>query len=153
MATSFITKDNVYGFWINDSLMQVICWGLVSIIDEVPPTGLNNWLKTDFREIINDNSQGIFSGFMNLRFDEFLINQERENLFKDILYKTKKFFLSKGDYIPTNELNDFQLVYETKREWLYPLDTKRLIKVLNFILNVVNENIYIKEDDDIDYGF
>jgi hypothetical protein len=33
MASSFITKDEEHGFWINDALMQVACWGLVSAID------------------------------------------------------------------------------------------------------------------------
>ena len=35
MASSFITIDNVHGFWISDSLMQVVCWGIINVIDEI----------------------------------------------------------------------------------------------------------------------
>ena len=153
MASSFITKDNLYGFWVNDSLMQVICWGLVNIIDITPSNDKNYWLKNEHRESIYDNSQGIFVGFMNLRLDEFLINQERKKLFQEIIFETKKFFLDKGNYISIKDLNNFQLINETKREWLSPLETKRLIKILNYLDDVVNENIIIKDSDEIDYDF
>lgn len=153
MASSFITKDNLYGFWVNDSLMQVICWGLVNIIDITPSNDKNYWLKNEHRESIYDNSQGIFVGFMNLRLDEFLINQERKKLFQEIIFETKKFFLDKGNYISVKDLNNFQLINETKREWLSPLETKRLIKILNYLDDVVNDNIIIKDSDEIDYDF
>ncbi|CAN5296715.1 hypothetical protein BH20BAC1_BH20BAC1_19630 [soil metagenome] len=130
MASSFITKDNVYGFWVKDSLMQVICWGIVNVIDNTFSDYKHYWLKNELREHIYNNSQGIFIGFMHLRLDEFLINQERKDLFNEVIYQTKEFFLAKGDYIPIKDLNEFQLIKEAKREWLSPLETKRMIKIL-----------------------
>jgi hypothetical protein len=153
MASSFITKDNIHGFWVNDSLMQVVCWGLVNVIDTTPSNDKNYWLKKEHREHIYDNSQGIFIGFMNLRLDDFLINQERKNIFKEIIFEAKKYFLHKGEYISAKDLNDFQLISESKREWLSPLETKRIIKILSYLNDVVNDKIIIKDSDEIDYEF
>lgn len=151
MASSFITKDKVHGFWISDSLMQVVCWGIVNVIDG---TFLNkeSWLKDELREHIYNNSQGIFNGFMHLSLDEYLINHERKNLFNEIILDTKKFFLSKGDYIPIKDLNDFQLISETKHEWQSPLETERLIKILKYLEDVVNDKTTNKDSDSIDYA-
>lgn len=153
MASSFITKDNVYGFWINDSLMQVVCWGLVKIIDTTSTNDENFWLKNQHREIIYNNSQGIFIGFMHLDLDEFLITEGQKKLFSDIIFKTKIFFISKGEYITTKDLNDFQSIPETKREWLSPLETKRIIKILNYLDDLINDKITIRASDVIDYEF
>ncbi len=153
MASSFITKDNIHGFWIDDSLMQVVCWGIANVIDAIPSNVKNYWLTNDCRERIYDNSQGIFIGFMNLGLDDFLINQERKNLFSEILYRTKEFILARGDYISVDDLNDFQLISEVKREWISPLETKRIIKVLSYIDDVVNDKITSEDIDEIDYDF
>ena len=153
MASSFITKDNIHGFWVNDSLMQVVCWGLVNVIDRTPSNDKNYWLNNEHREHIYDNSQGIFIGFMNLRLDEFLINLERTNLFKEIILEAKQYFLDKGEYISAKDLNDFQLIGETKREWLSPLETKRIIKILSYLDDVVSDKIIIKDSDEINYEF
>jgi hypothetical protein len=152
MASSFITKDNIHGFWVNDALMQVVCWGIVNVIDEIPSND-SFWVKGEFREHIFDNSQGIFIGFMNLGLREYLINQERNNLFNEILFEVRCFFKKKGDFIPMNELNDFQLIEETKREWISPLETKRVIKILDYLDDTVNERITIKDNDKINYDF
>jgi len=152
MASSFITKDNVHGFWISDSLMQVVCWGIVNVIDEISSNN-NLWLKKELREHSYNNSQGIFIGFMHLRLGEFLINQERKNLFNEIILKTKKFLSNKGEYIPIKDLNDFQLISETKHKWQSPLKTERVIKILNYLEDVVNDKITIKDSDEINYDF
>jgi hypothetical protein len=153
MASSFITKNNLHGFWIDDSIMQVVCWGLVKAIDIVPLNDHNYWLKKEQREIIYDNSQGIFIGFMNIHLDEFLINQERKNHFLEIIFETKNIFLKKGEYISIKELNDFQLIKVTSRKWLSSLETKRLVKILNFLEDVVNDKITFKVSDEINYDF
>jgi hypothetical protein len=153
MASSYITKDNVYGFWVDDSLMQVVCWGLVHAIDLTSSMDNKHWLKNEYREVVFDNSQGIFIGFMNLRLDEFLINQERKNDLKEIISETINFFLNKGEYISVEDLNSFQLINETKREWVSPLATKQLIEILNYLDELIDDKIYIKDSDEIDYAF
>lgn len=152
MATSFITKDKIHGFWIHDSLMQVACWGIVSVID-MNSLDSESWLKENLREHIFNNSQGIFVGFMHLELEEFLIKPERIQLFNEILDKTKSLFLSKGEGIPLHELNSFQKIQETAHRWISPLPTQRVVKVLTWLEDVVNDNILIKASDEIDYQF
>ena len=152
MATSFITMDEVHGFWIGDSLMQVVCWGLVNTIDnsKVPE---EEWMKGEFREHIYNNSQGLFVGFMHLRLGEFLNSPSRKEAFKNCIERTKKFFFDKGEAIPIEELNDFQLIEETKAKWILPLEVTRVIKVLNYLEDMVDGKLTIKGSDKIDYKF
>ena len=147
MASSFITMDDTHGFWIRDSLMQVVCWGLVIVIDEIPDDDF--WAKGTFREHIFNNSQGIFVGFMHLLLDEYLITQKRKIDFCQIILNTKRFFLNKGDFIAIKELNDFQMIRDTKATWQSPLETSRVIKILSFLQDVVNNEI----GDEKEYEF
>lgn len=153
MASSFITKDNIHGFWVDDAIMQVACWGIVNVIDNSPSLHKHYWLKTEFRECVYDNMQGIFVGFMDIHLDDFLITEERRNLLNEVVTGANFFFLNKGEFISTDELNSFQLIKETKREWIFPLETKRLIKLLDYIADVINDNISIRESDEINYEF
>jgi|GEM_PF-5754541 len=130
MATSFISEDYVEGFWVQDELMQVVCWGIVSVIDKLD-AAKGVWPNNGFRDYIYDNSQGIFVGFMNLSLEEYLINQNARLCFLKILKDTKSLFLAKGPVLNTYELNAFQLVKETKREWVKPLKVDLVIEVLN----------------------
>ena len=114
---------------------------------------INLWLKDELREHSYNNSPGIFIGFMHLRLGEFLINQERTNLFNEIILKTKKFFSSKDDYIPIKDLNDFKLISETKHKWQSSLKTERVIKIMNYLEDVVNDKITLKDNDEINYEF
>ena len=137
MATSFITKDDVHGFWIKDSLIQVICWGMVNVIDNSADI-LPDWMDDEFRDYFFNTSQGLFVGFSNLSLDEYIVSKERAVQFTEIITKTKGFFLRKGDYISIDDLNDFQKVKETKRVWVLPLETARVIKILTYLEDVVH---------------
>jgi hypothetical protein len=153
MASSFITKDDTQGFWIQDDLMQVVCWGLVNVIDALHSNDSNQWLKVDIREHMYDNSQGLFVGFMNLRLAEYLTDQERTRSFLSIIEKTKQFFCSCGDYISPDDLNSFQKISETRHIWITPLATERVIKILQYLDDLINEKIKTKDSDAIDYHF
>lgn len=150
MSSSFITKDRIHGFWINDSLMQVACWGLVNVIDQ--RSTRENWMD-EFRDHLYNNSQGVFVGFMHLRLGDFLINDHRKQAVVDLVKETEKFFLKKGEYLDKDELNAFQIVTETKALWLSSLETKRMIKILDCLIDLVQDNVYTKAGDEINYDF
>jgi uncharacterized protein YutD len=116
-----------------------------------PPFNNVFWVKGEFREHTFNNSQGIFIGFMHLRLEKFLVDQERKMLFDEILVEAKNFFSNMGDLVSVEDLNAFQLVKETKRTWLEPLETKRVIKILDYLELVVNDNL--KNKGEINYGF
>lgn len=152
MATSFITMNDVNGFWIDDGLMQVVCWGIVCTIDNDYLTN-GEWMKDNFREHIFNNSQGIFVGFMHLKLDDFLTSDYRISSFVECIERTKKMFLRFGDLIPVEWLNNFQLIDSTRREWVSPLQTKVVIKVLNSLELVVKGEFELKDIDTTGYEF
>jgi hypothetical protein len=154
MATSFISlsHDSPYGFWIHDALLQILCWGLGNVIDGLEDEDVQ-WAKGEYRAYLFYASQGYFVGFTTLRFDEHLVDDQRKNTFKKLLEKTKAFFTAKGEYLPVDELNAFQLEPNTRRTWVSDLKTSRILKVLDFTQMVVEGTITIKASDKIDYEF
>lgn len=151
MGSSFITKDEINGFWVRDSIMCVACWGLVETIDDMSLSRENFWLKVEFRDLIFNNSQGIFVGWMHLRLNKFLTNKSRVILFTEIISKTREFFLDKGEFIPLKELNSFQFILNAKINWGAPIKVSYVNTVLRLLYDVVNDkiNTVIQLDDDI----
>jgi hypothetical protein len=154
MATSFISKheDSVHGFWIKDSLMQIICWAFYNVIDD-PLIKVPDWMDGEFKEYLYNCSQGLYVGFTTLNLGKYVLSDERVRQFNDLIESAKQYFLRKGDYINTDEINAFQKIAETKREWLSPFETARAIKILDYIEDVINDRITIKVNDTIDYEF
>ena len=90
---------------------------------------------------------------MHLRLNEFFSCEEHKNKFNGIILAAKELFNNKGDSIAIEELNEFQLINETRHIWLSPLSTKKVIKVLDYLHLVVNDEIAIVEGDEINYEF
>jgi hypothetical protein len=111
----------------------------------------NEWTKGDFRALLFDNSQGVFSGFMHLRLNDFLIDEKRTDVFKGILVETMQSFENKGAYILLEELNSFQKILETKHIWVEALDVSRPIKALQFLSKVVEDKFELTEEDNLTY--
>lgn len=152
MATSFISKDGVHGFWVNDALVQIICWGFLNVIDN-PSVESAAWTRTEFRKYIYHCSLGYFVGFTTLSLNKYIQTHENEKEFNSLIEDTKKFFSAKGDLIPAEEINAFQHDESTRRTWLHPFETKRAIKILEYIRKVANDIMPIRVDDSIDYSF
>ena len=142
MASSFIKWEigDTDGFWVKDSLMQVVCWGMINVIDRFDSND-DDWLKIDAREHFYNVSQGIFVGFISLNLDEYLISRERINTFNKIIDETRLLFQGIGEYIDVDTLNDFQKIKETRAVWFSPLETELLIRVLICISAIVNHDI------------
>ncbi|NJO25406.1 MAG: hypothetical protein HC867_06010 [Bacteroidia bacterium] len=76
---------------------------------------------------------------MHLKLNEYLNSKERIQAFKECIDKTKLFFLDKGSFISIDELNAFQLINETKHEWVQPLEVNNLINLLNQLEELVDK--------------
>ncbi|MGN6419501.1 MAG: hypothetical protein ACTHMC_18520 [Pseudobacter sp.] len=150
MATSFISMNQKQGFWISDSFMQVICWGIVHSIDSCSDVEFA-WMKGEFRDHIYHCSQGLFVGFIDLSLDEYLVDDKRKSQMKICIEKTKTFFVSKGEFIPVEELNSFQRVPETKVNWTLPLSTKIPLKGLTFMIEIIDGKWQLGIGDEIDW--
>lgn len=145
MASSFITKDNIYGFWLHDSLIQVVSWVMVNVVDQ-------NFLKDrpwlrEFRDDLFNNSQGMFVGFMSLRLNDFIITPERKQLYADIINEAKKFVRERGNFFSPDDLNSFQLIQDTKHEWTSTLPTKEVIKIFEIIEDLINDKLSTTAND------
>lgn len=152
MATSFITMNDVNGFWVDDGLMQVACWGIVCAIDNSKTNNIE-WMKNGFREHIFNNSQGMFVGFMHLSLDEYLTSESHFSSFIECIAYARKIFLGFGDLIPAEWANNFQLIDNTRREWLKPIETIAVIKLLNSLELVVKGEYKLKAIDTNGYEF
>jgi hypothetical protein len=152
MASSFISFKE-YGFWINDSIMELTLHYINDILEQKTEQNSNGWLS-EFSEIIQKNSLGLFPAFMNLHLDVYLIDEDRIKTFFSILRKTKQLLFSKGGYIDTKELN---LIEEEKESlgsvWLENFKTERVIKVVEYLELLILESLKIKSTDNIDYNF
>lgn len=142
----------MHGFWINDALTQIICWGFLNVIDDPSFTG-PAWMREEFGKYIYHCSLGLFVGFTTLSLKKYIQTEENIEQYNDLIVSTKSFFWAKGDFIPTEELTSFQTEKSTRTIWLEPFETKRAIKILDFIQDVVNDRITIKVSDEINYEF
>jgi hypothetical protein len=152
MATSFISKGGDHGFWVRDSLLQIVCWGFYNVLDNSAIL-LPDWMKGEYREYVYHCSQGLFIGFTTLRLEEYLVNPERIHQYNELIQYARDFFLNKGEYISEGEVNGFQMVADTRSNWTKPFETKRAMKILDYIEDVINDRISIKVSDKIDYDF
>jgi hypothetical protein len=152
MSTSFISKDDMHGFWINDALTQIICWGFLGVIEDQSFHG-PAWMREEFKKYINNCSLGLFVGFTTLSLKKYIQTEENVEQFNHLIASTKSFFLDKGDFISTEQLNSFQTEKSTRTIWIEPFETKRAIKILDFIEDVVNDRLTIKVSDEINYKF
>lgn len=153
MASSFISKDDVHGFWIYDDIFQVVCRYIELVIIKFFPemTG-DEWID-NLLELLDKNAKGLFHSYMHLNLDEFITNDIKRDIFNSFLEEAKVYISKKGEFIPLTELTVFYKEGKIDYEWKTPIKAERLIKVLNYLQDVVNDKIKIKVGDKIDYSF
>ncbi|GAO42308.1 hypothetical protein [Flavihumibacter petaseus] len=137
MATSFVSVDYHFGFWIHDADHEVFCWALVEVIDN--NAGQNfDWLKGSIRDHIYYCSQGFFVGFLTIGMDDFIGNAEDIQKFDIVLKEVEAFFKSKGDVIGVDELNSFQKTENTRHYWFSPLEVVKALKLVSLYREVIH---------------
>lgn len=152
MASSFITKDNKYGFWIYDNILQVVCKLLSSVIKNFNQDKLTQWEK-ELGLLLELNAKGFFPSYMHLNLEEFLTTNERIALFINYCDITQKLAIEYGQFIELVELKTWYNKSAIGHEWRSPIEVQRLIKVLDYLKALANDKITIKVNDKIDYEF
>lgn len=137
MASSFIEFQN-NGFWIRDGILEPASSYLYLTIFNHNPK--EDWL-TEMGEHIKFNSWGYFSGFMNLRLDHYLSNEDRQALFLLLLDKTVSSLAKKDKVLDLAKDAGEHLDEESLSIYVGPgaLERDRVIAVLKFIRKVVNK--------------
>ena len=153
MASSFISKDNKFGFWIHDSIFQVACRVLYNVIN----SGFNNvqsevWTDR-LKTLLDNNSKGLYHSYMHLELDELIINEERKIVFSNFCKQSIESALLFGDVIELKILNEWYDMKLIAYHWVSSLETSRLIKVFGFLDDLINDKINIRASDEIDYEF
>lgn len=148
MASSFVTfdvkiDDNSIGFWIHDSLFEVVCAHMLLVIRQ-ESIDIPGWLK-EMEELIKDNSLGYFQSFMHIDFDVYLADNDRKGTFLGIIDKAKQ-KLSGKESLTTEEL-DSLLTGNIARKWTYPLTVSRLIKAFIYLELLIKGQLEIKVGD------
>jgi hypothetical protein len=146
MATSFI-DFNGKGFWIRDNILTLTLCFLHTKMSE---RDLPLW-AVEFRRLIKENAIGNFYGFVDVELDKCLINVERRNWFMEVLDETKVTIQkSTGDpdFIKfyNGTIKSFEIADVNP-------DISRIIKVLEYLKKLVNNELTTIESDPIDYSF
>ncbi|GAA3952486.1 hypothetical protein GO495_21590 [Chitinophaga oryziterrae] len=149
MSTSFVDyKEN--GFWIDDDILAITLAYIYKIL--LDSKDKSNWM-IEMQELFKENGKGLFRGFTHLQLNDFLINEERETIFYEIIKETRNLIISKGDIIDVEELNNLLFDTELKDVWKGRIEALRILKVIDYLEMLVKGEIKIKVSDPIDYFF
>jgi hypothetical protein len=149
MASNFVSyRDNNVGFWISDSLLEVVCSYIIKVIESEK----NNpeWLS-EMSVLLKKNSEGHYPSHMHLRLSDYLVDDIRKNKFLGILDSVENLLKEKGDYIKVDELNGFIVNEDLQSKWNAPLETFLLLRTVTFLKDLVGETMTTKIGDPIDY--
>jgi hypothetical protein len=149
MASSFVSFDNIIGFWVSDSLLEITCSYIVKIIDEKSDEK-PEWLL-NMQNLLKENSEGLYPSYMHLGLSDYLNTEERKKYFLEILQLVRRALQKKGDRIEPEELNSFVVNEELQGLWSQPLETSLILKLINFLELLIAGDLKIKVDDPVDY--
>lgn len=153
MASSFISKDNKYGFWIRDSVFQIACRCLCSAIENESFDEKDRKWVDEFFILLDLNAKGIFHSYMHLDLDEVLIDQDRKPILSKICIQAEKYAKEKGEFIPVALLKDWYDNEKISYKWDSSFEVSRLVKVFNYLRDLIDDKIIIKVNDEINYEF
>lgn len=149
MASSFVSyRNNNVGFWISDSLLEVVCTYIVKVIK----TEKNNseWLS-EMSVLLKKNSEGHYPSHMHLGLSEYLADDIKKDKFLEILDSVENLLKGKGDYIEVDELNSFIVNEDLQSRWNAPLEAFLLLRTVTFLKDLIAERMTTKVGDPVDY--
>ncbi len=153
MPSSFVTLDfdidKPIGFWVSDTLFEVVCAYIVLEIEELPQ-GIAAWVS-EMKELIRFNSLGYFPSYMHLDFQKYLINQERTELFLKVIGKTKLRVERGHDTISGQELISLMKGNEDSIWERTDIYKKTLMKAFSFLELLLAGQLKTRVGDRVDY--
>jgi hypothetical protein len=153
MASSFISKDNIYGFWVNDSIFQVVCRFLFIVISKQKSKNEKEIWVDELLKLLDNNAKGFYHSYMHLDFDDILKSDIIKNKFKEFCILTQNELFEMGEFISNNDLILWYNREEIGYKWVSPLGTKRIIKVIDYLQDIINNDINYKVSDEVNYDF
>ena len=143
MAKSFLEFKGK-GFMMNDTFTELCLIYIINEIDkseEIPDwlLALRNWWKFV--------STGAIASSVELKLDEYLINEDRVNRLYNFIRLAQETVVKKGKYISVEELNNY--VDPTINSlWDTPLLTDKVTISLCYLGLLVNSQILHSSSDD-----
>lgn len=152
MASSFITKDSKHGFWIHDSIFQVVSRLIYRVIEKEYINETDSWIG-EIQSLLDKNAKGIFHSYMHLNLDKLLSENDRVKKMTNICESTKGHVAQYGQHISSVELGEWFRSGEIGYQWNHPIETDRIVKVIQYLEDVINDKITIQVSDRVDYEF
>lgn len=149
MSSSFIGFKKK-GFWIMDGLVEVVALFVLKKI-ETQQEFIPDWLKK-IKEDYSLITQGTFSSFNDLGFDDYLINEDRIFIFLKIINEVIDDLKERGDYVPKEELNIY-VKNSGQSEWPEDVEVERIINVFDYLKNLIKGKITTDSSNSIRYKF
>ena len=149
MATSFINYVEVdmdKGFWINDWFMELVAEYMRQVIEKERDKH-PEWLLELSDHDLDTIRLGLMPGGIDLGIYESLETKAHEDLYIEILEKTKELLRSKGPEISDKELTSYEMqkIEELRRIPLRQKNlgrtesTEALIQIIDEIIKMIQE--------------
>ncbi|WP_046755958.1 hypothetical protein [Kordia jejudonensis] len=164
MATSFIhymEDDMDKGFWINDWFMELVAEYIRQVVEK-HREHYPEWLLELSDDQLDLIRVGLMPGAIDLAIYEYLETTQHEDLFIEVLKKTKELLRSKGSEISDEELTSYEMqkLEELRR---IPLRSKTLgrtqstgalIQIIDEIIKmIVEKDNYNSEKHQPEFNF
>lgn len=149
MASSFITKNDEFGFWIDDSLFQVTCRILHdAIINIYYDATSRDWINR-LMLLLDNNAKGLYHSYMHLDLDELIIDDDRKSQFNELCESAIANLSKSGDLMGLDRLTRWYEDGLIAFRWKTPLKTDYIFNALKKLQNVGNDTIFTKVDDEL----
>lgn len=114
------------------------------------------WLLEMNKNLILDSVGHGGNGCINLRLDDVLTSQERRDIFLRLLGFVEEYLSAKGSTTETSELNEYAqdtVLHIYDIQWGGEVQTSRILKVINFLRELVIGKLQLTVSDPVDYFF
>ena len=147
MASSFI-KFKGNGFWIKDPILEhALAWINDCFKREELPQK-HTWIQ-ELYDHYTVLIQGFNSSFMNLRFDEYLTNEERLQLMRDVLSRTIDRLHEFPELITPEMTREIYRFGDLDLNEFSPIEKTRIIQTIEYLLKLLSGEIRTKANDPI----
>jgi len=148
MASSFISYKE-YGFWIHDGLMEIVA-GFI-YVELSKEKNKPDWL-IDMMGLLKRNSLGYYASGMKFKFEDFLATKEKMNFFLELLKQIQNTLLKNGAQTGLRELKN-EIYGDERGYWNEEIETDRLIKIIDYIKELLDGKLMITVSAPINYHF
>lgn len=130
MATSYIEYKEK-GFWSNDTFIELSVQYIINFFNT--KSSEEEWIEEYINDWLFYIAKGNFPGFIDMKFEEYMVDERMIKKFVSLVQATKMYLLTKDDMLSSQELNGFIISDKLQSKWTQGLPTAIIIETLTKI--------------------